>query len=478
MVSGSRLLCSEVFVTSFFFLFQIWSLDKARSQSAVNTTHTHKRTRTCSYQQSRHTQSPAGAIGAKCNLVCACSPRSWHSSACVLPKQFSFKFCFSFELSPSSAKSMTMLITFLAKVGCRRTAHATWSRPGPTCLNITTQQWFLFAFQQGRNPQQFVCRLGRHLTSNPVQEPGTAERCLKPARGWTIDHLHNYGPGTRFGPSPARIGCDVCVSHLKGLVKEPGNPQVRKKWARCPIELPTAQETGWRFLPKLKGLLYAKQTPPAIHWSRLEDRFCAQNLVIPTMNVALKTHWTIFCWSAQAWMKIVGPDRRRARSHGVPVSDRPQTPDRHGPSITDTGGVSSSFNTPWLTHKWLASKNFRFITGSLHFGAAKNKHAMLTIYRCSSTCWHLKAPTLAQIHLRTKKLKTNCLFNQLNSSRAPWLSWKICDFGSCGTRFEFQRGQLFISVSLFFFSNWGQRKISKSFTSSAMTSAHARQWSL
>ena len=30
----------------------------------------------------------------------------------------------------------------------------------------------------------------------------------------TIDHLHNYGPGTRFGTSPARIGCDVCVSHL------------------------------------------------------------------------------------------------------------------------------------------------------------------------------------------------------------------------------------------------------------------------
>ena len=28
-----------------------------------------------------------------------------------------------------------------------------------------------------------------------------------------IDHLHNYGPGTRFGASSARIGCDVCVSH-------------------------------------------------------------------------------------------------------------------------------------------------------------------------------------------------------------------------------------------------------------------------
>ena len=71
------------------------------------------------------------------------------------------------------------------------------------------------------------------------------------------------------------------------------------------------------------------------------------------------------------------------------------------------------------------------------------------------------------------------LFNQLNSSiaRASWLSWKRCDFGSSGTRFKFHHGQLFISVSLFF-SKWGQRKISKSFTWTAMVSAHACQWSL
>ena len=30
----------------------------------------------------------------------------------------------------------------------------------------------------------------------------------------TIDHLHNYGAGTRFGASRARIGRDECVSHL------------------------------------------------------------------------------------------------------------------------------------------------------------------------------------------------------------------------------------------------------------------------
>ena len=29
-----------------------------------------------------------------------------------------------------------------------------------------------------------------------------------------IDNLHNYGPGTRFGASQARIGCVVCASRL------------------------------------------------------------------------------------------------------------------------------------------------------------------------------------------------------------------------------------------------------------------------
>ena len=31
--------------------------------------------------------------------------------------------------------------------------------------------------------------------------------------GSAIDHLHNYGPEMRFGASPARIGCDVCISN-------------------------------------------------------------------------------------------------------------------------------------------------------------------------------------------------------------------------------------------------------------------------
>ena len=32
-------------------------------------------------------------------------------------------------------------------------------------------------------------------------------------RSIAIDHLHNYGPGTRFFASQARFGCVVCVSH-------------------------------------------------------------------------------------------------------------------------------------------------------------------------------------------------------------------------------------------------------------------------
>ena len=34
-----------------------------------------------------------------------------------------------------------------------------------------------------------------------------------PVLSSSIDHLHNYGPGTRFGASQARFGCVVCVSH-------------------------------------------------------------------------------------------------------------------------------------------------------------------------------------------------------------------------------------------------------------------------
>ena len=75
----------------------------------------------------------------------------------------------------------------------------------------------------------------------------------------------------------------------------------------------------------------------------------------------------------------------------------------------------------------------------------------LKITRCSSTsCWPEKT-LCSRVHIKKKKKpKTNSLFNQLNTSRALWLSWKLYDFGSRGTRFEFHSSQLFISVSLFF----------------------------
>ena len=92
-------------------------------------------------------------------------------------------------------------------------------------------------------------------------------------------------------------------------------------------------------------------------------------------------------------------------------------------------------------------------------------HFFCYVYRCSSTCWHLKTPARAQIHHRNK---TNSLFNQLNTSGASWLSCKLCDFGSSGTRFEFHCGQLFISVSLFF----SQSEDSKKFQSLS----HERRW--
>ena len=113
-------------------------------------------------------------------------------------------------------------------------------------------------------------------------------------------------------------------------------------------------------------------------------------------------------------------------------------------------------------------RSVKVLDPCLHFGAAKIEHATPTIYKCGSTCWHLKTPALAQIHHRTKKPKTNSFFSQLNSSRASWLSWKLCDLGSSGTWFEFHRAQLFISVSLFS----SQSEDSEKFRSLS----HVRRW--
>ena len=53
----------------------------------------------------------------------------------------------------------------------------------------------------------------------------------------SIDHLHNYGPRTRFGALPAGTDCDVCVSHLT-------------------FRFPSALELFWRYT-----------TPPFLKYS-------------------------------------------------------------------------------------------------------------------------------------------------------------------------------------------------------------------
>ena len=105
----------------------------------------------------------------------------------------------------------------------------------------------------------------------------------------------------------------------------------------------------------------------------------------------------------------------------------------------------------------------------LPFLGCKKWAASVSIYRCSSTCWHLKTPALIQIHRRTKKPKTNGLFNQLSSSRASWLSWKLCDFESICTRSEFHRSQLRLYFCVIFFS---QSEDSEKF----QILSHVRRW--
>ena len=52
----------------------------------------------------------------------------------------------------------------------------------------------------GRTTQRLSSRIREHVPLHLLPED-------------SIDHLHNYGPGTRFGASQARFGCVVCVSH-------------------------------------------------------------------------------------------------------------------------------------------------------------------------------------------------------------------------------------------------------------------------
>ena len=122
-----------------------------------------------------------------------------------------------------------------------------------------------------------------------------------------------------------------------------------------------------------------------------------------------------------------------------------------------------------------ACRSVKVLDPCLHFRAAKNEHATLTIYRSSSTCWHLKTTALAQIQSSLgQRNQRQIAFSISWTFQEPraLISWKLCDFGCSENRFEFH----FVSASLL--SKWGQRKISKSFTCTAMAASHACQWSI
>ena len=126
-----------------------------------------------------------------------------------------------------------------------------------------------------------------------------------------------------------------------------------------------------------------------------------------------------------------------------------------------------------------ACHSVKVLDSCLRFGAAKkNEHAMLTIYRCSSTCWHLKTPALAQIHHRTNKNQRQIAFSISWTGQEPrgLVGSSVISDPAVPALNSTMVNSLFLCH--FFFSKWGQRKISKSFTCTAMASAHARQRSL
>ena len=72
------------------------------------------------------------------------------------------------------------------------------------------------------------------------------------------------------------------------------------------------------------------------------------------------------------------------------------------------------------------------------------RSSLRAVFTCISVRYQVQ-----NIFVNCSRVHTKKRNQRLNSSRALWLGWKLCDFGSRGTRFEFHRGQLFISVSLF-----------------------------
>ena len=100
-----------------------------------------------------------------------------------------------------------------------------------------------------------------------------------------------------------------------------------------------------------------------------------------------------------------------------------------------------------------------------------SRSSLRAVFTCISVRYQVQNifVNCSRVHIKKRNhAKTNSLFNHLNSSRALRLSWKLCDLGSRGTRFEFHRGQLFISVSLSF----SQSEDSKTFQSLSLE----RRW--
>ena len=95
--------------------------------------------------------------------------------------------------------------------------HAQGHRTPQTLTMLTRSGPFELRVQNNETSRRHVVERPRPYTvlaSNSVERTVThRHRQLHMYTSRPHDHLHNYGPGTRFGASQARFGCVVCVSH-------------------------------------------------------------------------------------------------------------------------------------------------------------------------------------------------------------------------------------------------------------------------
>ena len=112
----------------------------------------------------------------------------------------------------ATAEKEAAILTLLGDMNAK---HPSWQTSGPH--NMAGAKLFNLLLDFGmtqcvEDPTRFSPDGDRHsvidvyATNHP--DLVTAINVSDP-----IDHLHNYGPGTRFGASQARFGCVVCVSH-------------------------------------------------------------------------------------------------------------------------------------------------------------------------------------------------------------------------------------------------------------------------